>query len=57
MPDPQYAKLWDSIISLPSVKERLLRSAALALRLRAALPFETTALHGLALLPRPAWDR
>ncbi len=53
MPDPQYAKLWDSIISLPSVKERLLRSAALALRLRAELPFETTALHGLALLHGP----
>ena len=53
MPDPQYANLWDSIISLPSVKERLLRSAALALRLRAALPFETTALHGLALLHGP----
>ncbi len=53
MPDAQYAKLWDSIVSLPSVKERLLRSVALALRLRAELPFETTALHGLALLHGP----
>ena len=45
MPDPQYAKLWDSIITEPAVKDRLLRSAALTLRLRASLPFETTALH------------
>ena len=53
MPDPTYAKLWDSIIGQLSVKERLLRSAALALRLRSELPFETTALHGLALLHGP----
>ena len=53
MPDPQYAKLWDSIITEPAVKDRLLRSAALTLRLRASLPFETTALHGLTLLYGP----
>ena len=53
MPDPAYAKLWDSIVIQSSIKERLLRSAALTLRLRAALPFETTALHGLALLHGP----
>ena len=53
MPHPEYAKLWNSIVSLPSVKDRLLRSAALALLLRDKLPFETTALHGLALLYGP----
>lgn len=53
MPDPRYAKLWDSIIVEQSIKDRLLRSAALSLRLRAEMPFETTALHGLALLYGP----
>ena len=53
MPDPEYASLWDSIIVDQSVKERLLRGAALNLRLRADLPFETTALHGLILLHGP----
>ena len=53
MPDPQYAGLWDSIVVVEALKDRLLRSVALALRLREALPFETTALHGLALLHGP----
>ena len=53
MPDPRYANLWDSIVVEPSIKERLLRSAALSLRLRAELPFEVTALHGLAFLYGP----
>lgn len=53
MPDPRYAHLWDSIIVEQGIKDRLLWSAALALRLRADLPFETTALHGLALLYGP----
>ena len=53
MPDPAYAKLWDSIVIQSSIKERLLRSTALTLRLRASLPFETTALHGLVLLHGP----
>lgn len=53
MPDPMYAGLWDSIIVDQSIKDRLLRSAALNLRLRQQLPFETTALHGLALLYGP----
>lgn len=53
MPNHRYAKLWDSIIIQPSIKERLLRSAALALCLREKLPFETTALHGIALLHGP----
>ena len=53
MPDPAYAELWDSIVVDRSVKERLLRATALNLRLRADLPFETTALHGLVLLHGP----
>ena len=53
MPDPAYAGLWDSIVVDHSVKERLLRGTALNLRLRADLPFETTALHGLVLLHGP----
>jgi len=53
MPDPRFEKLWESIIVDASIKDRLLRSAILSLRLRAGLPFETTALHGLALLYGP----
>jgi SpoVK/Ycf46/Vps4 family AAA+-type ATPase len=53
MPDTRYAKLWDSIVVDRSIKDRLLRSAALSLRLRSDLPFETTALHGLSLLYGP----
>ena len=53
MPDPAYAGLWDSIVVDRSVKERLLRATALSLRLRADLPFGTTALHGLVLLHGP----
>ena len=53
MPDPAYCGLWDSIVVNPSVKERLLRGTVLNLRLRADLPFETTALHGLVLMHGP----
>ncbi len=53
MPDPAYAGLWDSILVDHSVKKRLLRGTLLNLRLRADLPFETTALHGLILLHGP----
>ena len=53
MPDPAYAALWDSIVVDASIKDRLLRATALNLRLRAQLPFETTALHGLILLHGP----
>ena len=53
MPDKRYANLWDSIVVDRSIKDRLLRSAALSLRLRANLPFETTALHGLSILYGP----
>lgn len=53
MPDKRHAGLWDSIIVDQGVKDRLLRSVALSLRLRSELAFETTALHGLALLYGP----
>ena len=53
MPDPQYAGLWDSIVADDALKGRLLRSVALALHLRESLPFEITALHGVALLHGP----
>ena len=53
MPDPLYAGLWDAIVVDDSVKDRLLRAAVMNLRLRADLPFETTALHGLVLLHGP----
>jgi len=58
MPDARYANLWDSIVVERSIKDRLLRSAALSLRLRAELPFEATALHGLAFsMVRPGLGR
>lgn len=53
MPDEAYASLWDSIVVDRSIKDRLLRSAVLNLRLRAKLQFEATALHGLVLLHGP----
>jgi SpoVK/Ycf46/Vps4 family AAA+-type ATPase len=53
MPNPDYEHLWDSIIVEQSIKDRLIRSAALSLHLRTQLPFEITALHGLALLYGP----
>ena len=53
MPDSAYAGLWDSIVVDRLVKDRLLRATALNLSLRADLPFEVTALHGLVLLHGP----
>jgi pachytene checkpoint protein 2 len=53
MPDAAYEPLWDSIVVPPVVKDRLLRSALLALSLRPKLTFEVTALHGLAVLFGP----
>ena len=53
MPDERYEHLWDSIVVDQSLKERLLRAVAVTLRLRGCLPFEATALHGLALLHGP----
>jgi AAA+ superfamily predicted ATPase len=45
--------LWGSILVDPTLKDRLLRTALLAFRLRPGLPFTVTALHGLALLFGP----
>ncbi|MEV6963884.1 AAA family ATPase [Hamadaea sp. NPDC051192] len=53
LPNPRYEKTWDSIIVQPEIKDRLLRWAVLSLRMRAELPFEATALHGLVLLYGP----
>lgn len=53
LPQESHAGFWPSIIVDPQVKERLLRSALLGLRLRPALPFEVTALHGLVVLTGP----
>ena len=53
MPNSKFAGFWNSIVVDASIKERLLRATALNLRLRADLPFETTALHGLVLLYGP----
>jgi SpoVK/Ycf46/Vps4 family AAA+-type ATPase len=53
MPNPRYSGLWDCIVVDPSIKDRLLRAALLGIRLREDLPFEVTAIHGLALLYGP----
>jgi SpoVK/Ycf46/Vps4 family AAA+-type ATPase len=50
LPQPRFARAWDSIITDPVVKQRLLHAAVLGLRIRSRLPFEVTALHGLVLL-------
>lgn len=52
-PSPDLDGLWESIITVDDIKERLLRHAALALAVRGRLPFSTTALHGLLLLYGP----
>lgn len=45
--------LWESIVTDQGVKDRLLRTALLALLIRPGLAFTTTALHGLVLLYGP----
>lgn len=52
-PSRELDGLWESIVTLDEVKDRLLRHAALALAVRGRLPFTTTALHGLLLLHGP----
>jgi AAA+ superfamily predicted ATPase len=52
-PHADLEDLWPSIITPADVTDRLLRHAALALAVRAKLPFTTTALHGLFLLYGP----
>jgi pachytene checkpoint protein 2 len=53
VPHERYDPLWDVIVTDAVIKDRLLRSALLALTVRARLPFHVTALHGLALLAGP----
>lgn len=53
VPHERYDPLWDVIVTDDDLKDRLLRSALLALTVRARLPFHITALHGLALLTGP----
>jgi AAA+ superfamily predicted ATPase len=53
LPDERFAQTWGSIIVEPEIKERILRGALLALELRARLPVDVTALHGLILLYGP----
>jgi SpoVK/Ycf46/Vps4 family AAA+-type ATPase len=53
MPDPAYAAHWDAIIVPPERKERLLHHALLAWGVRGKISFETSAVHGLAVLLGP----
>lgn len=53
VPNDRYARTWGSIVACEEVKDRLLRWGLLSLRLRNALPYEVTALHGLLLLYGP----
>jgi len=53
MPDPAYAGHWDAIVLPADLKDRLLRHALLAWNVRGRIPFETSAVHGLAVLVGP----
>src|SRR4051794_34210990 len=53
MPNPAYAAHWDAIIGAPERKGRLLHHALLAWGVRGRIPFETSAVHGLAVLLGP----
>ena len=53
MPDPAYAGHWDAIVLPAELKDRLLRHALLAWNVRGRIPFETSAVHGLAVLVGP----
>lgn len=44
---------WDSIVVPGEIKDRLFRTAVLAMQLRTKVPFTISALHGLALLYGP----
>ena len=44
---------WDAIVMASESKDRLLRSVVLGLQLRKTVPFDVSALHGLALLVGP----
>ena len=53
VPLPAYEDLWESIVISNGIKDRLLRTALLSFRLRADLPFDVSALHGLIVLYGP----
>lgn len=53
MPDPAYAGHWDAIFVPKDLKDRLLHHALLAWGVRGRIPFETSAVHGLAVLLGP----
>ncbi len=53
MPDPAYAGHWEAIVAPPDRKDRLLHHALLAWTVRGKIPFETSAVHGLAVLLGP----
>lgn len=53
MPNPAYAGHWDAIMVPPEPKARLLHHALLAWEVRSKLAFETSAVHGLAVLLGP----
>lgn len=53
LPDPAFESAWAAIKIDPSVKDRLLAQAMLALTVRRAIPFDTAPLHGLLVLAGP----
>lgn len=53
MPDPAYAGHWEAIVAPTDRKDRLLHHALLAWTVRGQIPFETSAVHGLAVLLGP----
>lgn len=53
LPNAAERNAWDEIVVDPSVKDRLLYWALLAIEIRTKLPFEVTASHGLVLLYGP----
>lgn len=49
LPDDEFDAAWDALIFPHGLKERLVRSAAAGIALRAEVPFETLPLHGILL--------
>jgi pachytene checkpoint protein 2 len=53
MPDAAYADHWDAIVTPSDRKDRLLHHALVAWGVRGRIAFETSAVHGLAVLLGP----
>lgn len=53
LPDPGFETAWASIKIDPTVKDRLVAQAILALTVRTAVPFDVAPLHGLIVLAGP----